>query len=271
MIVFPSCKINLGLHIQAKRADGFHDIETIFYPVKGLSDILEIIPDKQMENTFKQEGLSFENQGNNLVEKACLLLQEKYNFPPVDMFLYKKIPVGAGLGGGSSDAAFTLKLLNTIFKLGLNATQLKEYAAQLGSDCSFFIDNIPALGTGRGENLSPCSVPQLLDKYIVIVKPDIPISTAQAYKNCKPVQWDVSLREIIAKPISSWRDLLENDFEKTIFPDFPELHNIKESLYNQGAQYASLSGSGSALFGIFPTLPSSLNFEKDYFIFQGKL
>ncbi len=270
MIVFPSCKINIGLHILAKRADGFHDIETIFYPVNGLSDILEIIPNHS-GNSFEQRGILFENRGNNLIEKACLLLQKKYKFSPVDMYLYKNIPVGAGLGGGSSDAAFTLKLLNTIFNLGLNTSQLKQYAAQLGSDCPFFIDNLPALGTGRGDNLSFCSVPQLAGKYIVIIKPNISISTAEAYKNCKPVQRNISLKEIISNPLSSWNGLLENDFEKTIFSDFPELLKIKESLYRQGAEYASLSGSGSALFGIFSVQPSFPNFEKDYFIFQGKL
>lgn len=270
MIVFPSCKINIGLQILGKRADSFYDIETIFYPVNGLSDILEIIPNHS-KNSFEQRGISFENQENNLVKKACLLLQGKYKFSPVDMFLYKKIPVGSGLGGGSSDAAFTLKVLNTIFKLGLNTVQLKQYAAQLGSDCPFFIDNIPVLGTGRGDNLSSCPIPQLSGKYIVIVKPDISISTAEAYKNCKPVQRNVSLKEIISKPLSCWNGLLENDFEKTIFSDFPELLNIKETLYDQGAVYASLSGSGSALFGIFSKQPPFLSFGKDYFIFQEKL
>jgi 4-diphosphocytidyl-2-C-methyl-D-erythritol kinase len=271
MIVFPSCKINLGLHLLSKRADGFHDIETIFYPVSGLSDTLEIIPAKDLESSFEQQGLSFENQENNLVEKAYLLMRKHYDIPATDMFLYKNIPIGAGLGGGSSDAAFTLKLLNTIFKLGLNASELKQYAAQLGSDCSFFIDNIPALGIGRGDILFPYPIPQLSGKFIAIIKPDITISTAQAYKNCKPVNRTVSLKEIISKPLSCWKDLLENDFEKTIFPDYPELLEIKESLYNQGAEYASLSGSGAALFGIFSAQLPSLNFGKDYFVFQGKL
>jgi 4-diphosphocytidyl-2-C-methyl-D-erythritol kinase len=270
MIVLPSCKINIGLHILGRRADGFHDIETIFYPVNRLSDILEIIPGHS-KNSFEQRGISFGNQGKNLVEKACLLLQEKYQFSQVDMFLYKKIPAGSGLGGGSSDAAFTLKVLNALFKLGLHSDQLKRHAAQLGSDCPFFIDNIPALGTGRGDNLSSCPVPQLCGKYIVIVKPDISISTTEAYKNCKPTRRNISIKEIISKPLSCWKDVLENDFEKTVFPDFPELLEIKTSLYNQGAEYASLSGSGSALFGIFSAQPSSLSFGKDYFIFQGKL
>ena len=270
MIVFPSCKINLGLHILGKRADGFHDIETIFYPINRLSDILEIIPNHS-KNSFKQKGIYIENQEDNIVEKAYKLIKEQYDISPIDIFLYKKIPVGAGLGGGSSDAACTLKLLNTLFKLGLSSTQLKEYAAQLGSDCSFFVDNIPALGTGRGDKLSVYPLAQLSGKYIVIVKPDIPISTAQAYKNCKPVQRNVSIEEIISKPLSSWKNFLENDFEKTIFPDVPELKKIKENLYNQGAIYASMSGSGSALFGIFLEQPSFLSFEKDYFIFQGKL
>ena len=270
MIVFPSCKINLGLHILGRRTDGFHDIETIFYPINGLSDILEIIP-SHSKSSFEQKGILIGDPEENLVKKAYLLFKKQYDISPVDIFLYKRIPVGAGLGGGSSNAAFTLKLLNTLFNLGLNTIQLRQYTAQLGSDCPFFVDNIPALGTGRGDNLSPCCIPQLSGKYIIIVKPDLQISTIEAYKNCIPVARNISLKEVISEPISSWSGLLENDFEKTMFHIYPELKRVKEYLYNQGAVYASLSGSGSALYGIFSTLPSSLNFEKDYFFFQGKL
>ena len=252
MIVFPSAKINLGLHIHNKRTDGFHDIETIFYPVHQFSDILEILPTEKSEYSFLQSGISIENQTDiNLVEKAYLLLQKKYNLPSVDIFLHKKIPVGAGLGGGSSDVAFTLKLLNTVFKLGLSAEKLKKYASELGSDCPFFIDNIPAIGTGRGDKLLPCSVPQLSGKYIVIHTPKVFISTAQAYKFCQPMKRNISLSEIISQPLQTWKELLINDFEKTLFPLYPQLQKIKESLYNSGAIYASLSGSGSSLYGIF--------------------
>ena len=252
MIVFPSAKINLGLHIHGKRTDGFHNIETIFYPIHQFSDILEIVSTQKSEYSFQQSGISIKNQNDvNLVEKAYLLMQKTYNLPSADIFLHKQIPVGAGLGGGSSDAAFALKLINTVFKLGLSAEKLKEYASELGSDCPFFIDNISAIGTGKGDELQPCLIPQLSEKQIVIITPNVFISTAQAYKSCQPVKRDISLLEIISQPLHTWKELLINDFEKTLFPLYPQLQQIKESLYHNGAIYASLSGSGSALYGIF--------------------
>jgi len=272
MIVFPSCKINLGLHILSKRDDGFHTIETIFYPVHALSDVLEIIPNSQKNNTFQQKGIEIGQQtGLNLVEKAYCLLQQNFNLPFVDMFLYKNIPVGAGLGGGSSDASFALKLLNNLFDLRLSNEKLITYAGLLGSDCPFFIENIPAFGKAKGEELSTCLIPQLSGKYIIIVKPNISISTPEAYRNCIPIQRNDSLEKIISQPLSTWKDALKNDFETTLFPIYPELKEIKEAIYQQGAIYASLSGSGSALFGIFPEEPLSINFENDYFVFQGRL
>ena len=272
MVIFPSCKINLGLHILSKREDGFHAIETVFYPVHALSDVLEIIPNKQKDNTFNQQGIVINQQsGLNLVEKAVQLLQQDFDIPTVDMFLYKNIPVGAGLGGGSSDAAYTLILLNNFFNLHLNHEQLRLYASRLGSDCPFFIENVPALGKGKGEELTKCSVPQLSGKYIVIVKPSVSISTSDAYKNCMPTQRNDSLSEIISQPLSEWKNTLINDFEKTLLPLYPELQEIKEFLYRQGAVYASLSGSGSALFGIFTEEPSSVYFKHDCFVFIGKL
>ncbi|MDR0606303.1 MAG: 4-(cytidine 5'-diphospho)-2-C-methyl-D-erythritol kinase [Bacteroidales bacterium] len=274
MVVFPFCKINLGLHIKAKRTDGFHDIETIFYPVYGYSDVLEIIRSNKSEYSFQQKGIPIKTNHDidiNLVEKAYLLLREKYHLPSVDMFLYKNIPVGAGLGGSSSDATFTLKLLDTIFSLHLDNKTLKEYATQLGSDCPFFIDTVPAIGTNRGNKLVSCSIPQLSKKYLVIVTPNIFISTAEAYKSCKPYQRNISLLEIISQPISCWKDTLTNDFEKTIFPLYPELQSIKENFYHQGAIYASLTGSGSSLYGIFKKEPLSLELNPDYFLYQGWL
>jgi len=257
MIVFPTAKINLGLHIHHKRTDGFHNIETVFYPVYQFSDILEIISTNKPKYSFRQSGILIENQNDiNLVEKAYLLLQKIYDLPSVDIFLHKQIPVGAGLGGGSSDAAFALKLINTIFKLGLSDEKLKEYASELGSDCPFFIDNIPAIGTGKGNELQPCFIPQLSGKHIVIIKPDIFISTERAYKSCQPVKRNISLLEIIAQPLHTWKELLVNDFEKTLFPFYPQLQKIKEDLYHNGAIYASLSGSGSALYGIFDEKPN---------------
>jgi len=252
MVVFTSAKINLGLHIHAKRADGFHDIETIFYPVCSFSDILEIIPVNKSKYSFQQSGIFIDHQkGDNLVEKAYLLLQKKYNLPSVDMFLYKRIPAGAGLGGGSSDAAFALKLINTIFKLNISGEKLKEYASQLGSDCPFFIDNMSAIGKGKGDELFPCTIPQLSGKQIVIVTPNVFVSTAEAYKSCQPMKRNISLPEIVSHPLQTWKELLINDFEKTVFPLYPQLQKIKEDLYQRGAVYASLSGSGAALYGIF--------------------
>ncbi len=272
MVVFPSAKINLGLHINAKCSDGFHEIETVFYPVYMYSDILEIIPNNRLEYYFQQSGISIESQnGTNLVEKAYLLLQKRYDLPSVDMFLYKSIPVGAGLGGGSSDAAFALKLINSLFNLDLNPALLKEYAAQLGSDCSFFIDNVPAVGKGKGDELLTCSIPQLAGKYLVIVTPDIFISTVEAYKTCRPNKKNSSLSEIISQPLLEWKDILVNDFEKTLFPLYPELQKIKDNLYYHGAIYASLSGSGSSLYGIFKEKPVALDFNEAYFVFQGQL
>ena len=256
MLIFPCAKINLGLHINAKRADGFHEIETVFYPIDAFSDILEIIPTNKSEYFFQQSGIFIQNKtGINLVEKAYLLMRELYNLPSVDMFLYKYIPVGAGLGGGSSDAAFALKLINTVFQLNLSTETLKKHACELGSDCPFFIDNTPAIGKGKGDELQPCSISQLSGKHIVIITPEVFISTAQAYKFCQPRQKTVSLSEIISQPLQKWKDMLVNDFETTLFPLYPQLQIIKEDLYNQGAIYASLSGSGSSLYGIFEEEP----------------
>ena len=272
MVIFPSCKINLGLHILSKGEDGFHTIETVFYPVHALSDVLEIIPCRQEEAAFQQRGIPIgQSTELNLVEKTYRLLQQDFDIPPVRMFLYKNIPVGAGLGGGSSDAAFALKLLNNLFNLCLTNEQLMLYAGRLGSDCPFFIENTPALGEGRGEVLTACPIPQLFGKHIVIVKPNMSISTAEAYKNCIPIQRNDSLSDILSLPLSNWNNTLVNDFEKTLFPVYPELKEIKEALYRKGALYASLSGSGSALFGIFDEKLSCTDFGENYFVFQGKL
>jgi 4-diphosphocytidyl-2-C-methyl-D-erythritol kinase len=272
MVVFPFCKINLGLHINAKRNDGFHDIETVFYPVYSYSDVLEIVKTDKTKYGFQQKGIPVNlNTDVNLIEKAYLLLQEKYNLATVDMFLYKNIPVGAGLGGSSSDAAFTLKLLDNIFNLHLNNELIREYAAQLGSDCPFFIDATPAMGTGRGEKIVSCSIPQLSKKYLVIVTPNIFISTAEAYKSSLTNKRNISLSNIISQPLPVWKDILVNDFEKTIFPAYPELKQVKEILYSQGAIYASLSGSGSSLYGIFKEKPLFLDVNPRYAVFGGWL
>lgn len=270
MIVFPNCKINLGLHILRKRADGYHDLETVFYPVR-FTDILELIPERTTTDqpvNYAQSGLDIQgNPLDNLCVKAYLLLKKDYPaLPPVKMHLHKVIPTGAGLGGGSADAAFTLQLLNDYFKLGLSTDQLLHYALSLGSDCPFFILNKPAYATGRGELLEPVSV-DLTGYTLVIINPGIHVPTAQAFAGIRPAQPERSLKEIIALPVSSWADELINDFEKPIFYQYPEIAAIKDELYRAGAVYASMSGSGSTVYGLFADgKPLILNLPPDYFI-----
>lgn len=270
MIVFPNCKINLGLHILRKRADGYHDLETVFYPVR-FTDILELIPERtttDQQVNYAQSGLDIQgNPLDNLCVKAYLLLKKDYPaLPPVKMHLHKVIPTGAGLGGGSADAAFTLQLLNDYFKLGLSTDQLLHYALSLGSDCPFFILNKPAYATGRGELLEPVSV-DLTGYTLVIINPGIHVPTAQAFAGIRPAQPERSLKEIIALPVSSWAYELINDFEKPIFYQYPEIAAIKDELYRAGAVYASMSGSGSTVYGLFADgKPLILNLPPDYFI-----
>jgi len=248
MVVFPHCKINLGLQIVSKRADGYHNIETCFYPVPW-TDILEII--KSEKFSFSSSGLDIPgNPEDNLCIKAYRLLQRDFNLSPVQMHLHKVIPAGAGLGGGSSDASFTLRTLNSIFNLGLSTQQLLTYAAQLGSDCSFFVEDKPMVGKGRGEILSDLNL-SLKGMFLILVKPDIHVSTAEAFAGIKPKQPSASLSEILSMPLSEYRDVLVNDFEESVFQKHTSIASIKESMYQHGALYASMSGSGASVFGIF--------------------
>ncbi len=248
MVVFPHCKINLGLHVISKREDGYHTIETCFYPVPW-TDILEIIPSKEF--SFTCSGLVVPgNEEDNLCIKAYHLLQTEFNLAPVKIHLHKVLPMGAGLGGGSSDAAFTLRLLNTIFDLKLKADRLRGFASQLGSDCSFFIEDKPMLGSGRGEQLTEFTV-SLKGYYLVLVKPEIHVSTAEAYAGVTPKAPYQTIKEILTRPVGEWKDHLLNDFEKSVFAKYPAIGAIKKELYNNGALYASMSGSGSSVFGIF--------------------
>jgi 4-diphosphocytidyl-2-C-methyl-D-erythritol kinase len=272
MICFPSCKINLGLRITQKRADGFHALETVFYPI-SLTDALEIIiePDTRAAPiTFTSSGLAISGDPtDNLCYKAYFLLKNDYSsIPKIKMHLHKKIPMGAGLGGGSSNGAFTLVTLNQLFNLQLSEQSLLDYALQLGSDCPFFIINTPAFATGRGENLIPTTV-NLSGYTIIIVNPGIAISTKLAFSLITPKIPNSNLAAIIQQPISTWKDELINDFEQPIFNTFPELSNIKETLYQKGAVYASMTGTGSTIYGIFPTSimdSLSFNFPSHYFI-----
>jgi 4-diphosphocytidyl-2-C-methyl-D-erythritol kinase len=248
MVVFPHCKINLGLHVISKREDGYHNIETCFYPVPW-TDIVEIIPAREF--SFTGSGLVIPGtEEDNLCIKAYRLLQTRFHLPPVKIHLHKVLPTGAGLGGGSSDAAFTLRLLNSVFELNLNADQLRQYAVQLGSDCSFFIENKPMLGSGRGDLLLEIPV-NLNGYYLLLVKPVIHVSTANAYAGVKPGVANQTIAEIIKRPVEEWKNTLFNDFEKSVFLKYPAIDSIKQELYHHGACYASMSGSGSSVFGIF--------------------
>ncbi len=261
MIAFPNAKINLGLDILSKRPDAYHNISSCFYPI-GWSDVLEIIPSNEFQ--FTSSGLAIAgNTESNLCVKAYKLLSSSYKITPVHIHLHKIIPMGAGLGGGSSDGAFTLKLLNQLLQLDIPIEKLKLFAAQLGSDCTFFIENTPALVTGVGEIINPISF-SLSAYQLVVIYPKIHVSTASAFQEIIPQYPDVPIEEIISGGIVSFKGKLKNDFENSIFKSTPELAKIKEMLYEQGAIYASMSGSGSALYGIFNKKTSLDEFEKKF-------
>jgi 4-diphosphocytidyl-2-C-methyl-D-erythritol kinase len=254
MITFPNAKINLGLKVLEKRTDGFHNIETIFYPV-GLSDILEIIPSKDGVLTFEPTGLRVPGDKNdNLCVKAFHLLSSILHLPPVKIHLHKVIPTGSGLGGGSSDGAFAIKMLNDLFLLGLSDDQMMDYARNLGSDCAFFILNRPVFAFNKGDHFEPLEL-DLSGYRIEVVTPGIHVSTAEAYSmiDLRAESWthESPLKEIIRKPVVEWEKNLINDFEKPVFNKYPELKRIKQDLYEKGALYASMSGSGSSFYGIF--------------------
>ena len=259
MVLFPNCKINLGLHINEKRIDGYHNIETVFYPV-DLKDVLEVVTLNKSNSTeslpidFSSSGISIPGDtANNLCIKAFQLLKKDFpNIPPIQMHLHKIIPMGAGLGGGSSDGAFTLKLLNEKYQLNLSQKQLIVYAAELGSDCPFFIINQPCYATGRGEIVTPISLDLSAYKF-VLVHPSIHINTKWAFEQLTPSNPTVSIKKIIDQPIKTWKEQLINDFEAPIKKQYPIIQEIKNTLYQNGAIYASMTGSGSTVFGIFPS------------------
>ena len=254
MITFPNAKINLGLRITSRRPDGYHNLETVFYPVP-IYDALEVVPASGKNEKLILSGIDLEgNTDDNLVLKAFRLLQHDFDLPPVDIYLRKNIPVGAGLGGGSSDAAFMLKLLNEYASLNICPKKLETYAAKLGADCPFFIRNKPVLAEGTGNVFSDIQL-SLKGYFLVLIKPEVFISTREAFSGIVPCQPTISLSEIIERPLSQWKDCLVNDFEKSIFRIHPEISEIKEQFYRKGAIYASMSGSGSSVYGIFDTKP----------------
>ncbi len=257
MVIFPNAKINLGLHVTEKRTDGYHNIETIFYPVKGFNDVIEVIENRNSkQDTLNVTGLFTKpvKPEENLVIKALQLLRADHDIPPVQIHLHKTIPSGAGLGGGSSDAAFMLKLLNKKFKLGISNEDLQYKASKLGADCAFFILNTPTLAKGIGDQFFPVNI-SLKNFWIHIVVPPVSISTPEAYKTIIPVQRKTSLATLIEKPLDQWPQNLTNDFEKNIFQKHSEIETAKSQLYRTQAIYASMSGSGSALYGIFREEP----------------
>lgn len=274
MLAFPNAKINLGLNITEKRPDGYHNLETIFYPIP-VEDALEInmLNEDGKKYRLHQAGLEIAGETeDNLVVKAYKLLDERFGLPPVDIHLFKRIPSGAGLGGGSADAAFMLKLLNEKFNLGLADEMLETFAARLGADCAFFIKNRPTYAEGIGNIFSPISL-SLKGYQIWLVKPDIFVSTRDAFAQIKPHHPQRSLREIVQLPVEAWKEYMVNDFEESVFPQFPAIGKIKEEMYRQGAVYASMSGSGSSVYGLFKAdavLPE-VDFGEKAFVYKGKL
>ena len=276
MIAYPNVKLNLGLHVVRRREDGYHDLETLFVPYPGLHDTLEIItgddfsrtsarlqetygaeqlaqgitPDgKLMVTIARKEGVDWDPL-KDLTVKAYGILAEQYKLPPMKIYLEKTSPVGAGLGGGSADAAFALRMIAEIAGLELSDRELAGFAARLGSDCAFFVYNRPMLGTGRGEILEPFDIDLSGYRLDIVVPQGISVSTADAYRGIVPKKPDLPLREVLAHPVTEWKGLLVNDFETTVFEKHPRLAEIKQSLYDDGAVYAAMSGSGSALFSL---------------------
>jgi 4-diphosphocytidyl-2-C-methyl-D-erythritol kinase len=264
MLAFANAKINIGLNITEKREDGYHNLETIFYPVK-LYDVVEIIDAASTSCVIK--GLTVPGaEQDNLCLKAYYMLAEEFDLPPQQICLLKNIPIGAGLGGGSADGAFTLKLLNNKFNLGLTVAQLQAYASKLGADCAFFVENKPAFAFGKGDELEPIDL-DLSAYYKVLVKPPVFISTAQAYAHVKPDLPELSLKDLIHLPVEEWRSRVFNDFEDSISEAYPEVSVLKNSLYLAGATFALMSGSGSAVYALFEKEMRLPELEKGNHIF----
>ena len=252
MIAFPNAKINLGLNILSRRSDGYHNIESCFYPIPW-RDSLEIIPSDQL--SLKSYGLKISgNSRHNICLRAYHLIRSDFDIPPVDIHLVKNIPMGGGLGGGSADGTELIKLLNQQFELDLSVKQLESYALQLGCDCPFFVENQPKLVQGRGELSEPLE-PYLTGYFLVLINPEIHISTKEAYSKVQSKAQEVGIKEILRKPIAEWKKNLVNDFEKSIFYDYPKIDALKEILYKKRALYASMTGSGSTVYGIFKEEP----------------
>lgn len=268
MICFPNAKINLGLNVVSKRPDGYHNIETVFYPIP-VKDALEIVEAEKL--SFTQTGIQVDApMEKNLVIKALNLLKTQYEIPPLEIHLLKTIPFGAGLGGGSADAAFMLKLVNDFCKLDIHADELEKLAVSIGADCPFFIRNKPVFATGTGNVFEPVDL-SLKGYHFCLIKPDVAVSTPEAYSLVSPAVPEISLKEIVNRPVAEWKNLMTNDFEKSVFTKYPVIGEIKDRIYEAGAVYASMSGSGSSVFGLFDT-PTRLKEQfTDCFVWEGQL
>jgi 4-diphosphocytidyl-2-C-methyl-D-erythritol kinase len=272
MISFPRAKINLGLRILEKRPDSFHDIETIFYPI-ALSDALEfvVLQGKSTEDQLVITGINIRTHPEkNLVIRAIKRLRAAYPVPFLKVHLHKAIPTGAGLGGGSSDAACMLKSINKCFRFLMTETELRQFALELGSDCPFFLNPVPSVGTGRGEILKPV-FPVLEGCYIILLNPGFIISTREAYLNCHPEKQESCLEQLVTNPVSAWKKLIVNDFEDFVFKVYPLVGELKKALYRSGAVYSSMTGSGSTVYGIFKEKPKITDRMKKYLIYEGTM
>jgi 4-diphosphocytidyl-2-C-methyl-D-erythritol kinase len=266
MILFPPAKINLGLNILRKREDGYHDIDTCMVEIP-FTDILEVTKSDSFE--FLQTGIKINGAGGtNLCEKAYQLMQNECEIGTVRIHLRKQIPVGAGLGGGSADATYTLLALNQLFQLQLPLDKLKKLASELGSDCPFFVKGLPQIAQGRGEILSTVEL-DLSNIFLVLLNPGIHVGTKEAYDGVSVSEDVISIEEIVQKPIEQWKELLKNDFETSVFQRHPEIEKLKEALYQSGAIYAAMSGSGSSVFGLFTNENAAMNFNSTHLIYKG--
>lgn len=270
MIFFSNCKINIGLDVIEKRPDGYHNIETLMWPVRGLCDAVEILPAPGSGVAFSSSGLAVDGpQEQNLCVRACRLMQQRYGIGGVRVHLHKVVPMGAGLGGGSANAAYVIKGLSDLYACPLTEDEQEALAAELGSDTAFFIRNRPAIATGRGEILTPADL-SLKGYRLVILKPEITVSTAQAYAGIAPRCPDTSLARRLRQPIETWKEALKNDFEPSVFAENPRIGALKALMYSRGAVYSAMSGSGAAVYGIFPAdaapsfgLPNIFEYQED--------
>lgn len=273
MFSYSFAKINIGLNIVEKRPDGYHNLQTVFYPIP-LSDGIEIKPTKFDEKPYMLQVVGADIDGgaeNNLIIKVLNSIKNDFNIPPLDIYLNKRIPIGAGLGGGSSNAACMMNLLNEMFSLNMTAKEMEERVAKFGADCAFFIQSKPVYATGIGDIMSPIEI-SLKDYYFVLVKPQVSVSTKEAYSGVVPQIPAISLHEAIQQPIEQWKETIKNDFEDSVFALYPEIAAIKKTLYDMGAVYVSMSGSGSSVYGLFKH--EQIDLQKVFtncFVFQKKL